>query len=477
MIPPKLFISYSWSNPDHEQWVINLATNLRESGVDVIFDKWDLKEGHDAIAFMEQMVNDPEIKKVVMVCDEKYASKANSRAGGVGTETQIISRDVYEKQDQEKFVALVCEKDKEGKPYLPTYYRSRIYIDLSELDNYAENFERLLRWIFDKPLYEKPEIGNPPSFLSDDHTSLGTTSYFRRSIDAIKNNKSYATGAFDEYCQIFTANLERFRIRKFEGEFDDAVIKNLEDFLPYQNEILQLLIAIAQYSPVEEFIHHIHTLLENLLPYLIPPTNFPYKDWDFDNFRFIIHELFLYSIATLLKYERFEQVNYLLEQHYYVPGNLAYGKEVMEGFDIFDYEIKSLSYRNQRLKLNRLSLRADILKQRCSVIGLEFRYLMQADFVGFMRAEIESSNDYRLRWMPETLIFVVHSNYPFEIFARSVSKAYFDKVKVILRIQSPKDIEPLLQSYHDNRNGLPNWEYRRINPAALLGYDRLATRP
>lgn len=55
---PKLFISYSWSSPEHEAWVLNLAEELRSNGVDVVFDKWDLKEGHDAIAFMEQMVTD-----------------------------------------------------------------------------------------------------------------------------------------------------------------------------------------------------------------------------------------------------------------------------------------------------------------------------------------------------------------------------------------------------------------------------------
>ena len=47
--------SYCWSSEEHEQWVINLATELREAGVDVIFDKWDLKEGHDALKFMEKM--------------------------------------------------------------------------------------------------------------------------------------------------------------------------------------------------------------------------------------------------------------------------------------------------------------------------------------------------------------------------------------------------------------------------------------
>lgn len=96
MEKPKLFISYSWSNPTHEQWVIDLASELTESGVHVILDKWDLKEGHDAVAFMEKMVTDSDISKVAIICDEVYAAKADGRAGGVGTETQIISREVYE---------------------------------------------------------------------------------------------------------------------------------------------------------------------------------------------------------------------------------------------------------------------------------------------------------------------------------------------------------------------------------------------
>jgi TIR domain len=63
MTPPCLFISYSWSSQDHEIWVVNLATQLRESGIDVILDKWELKEGHDSVAFMEKMVTDPTIQK------------------------------------------------------------------------------------------------------------------------------------------------------------------------------------------------------------------------------------------------------------------------------------------------------------------------------------------------------------------------------------------------------------------------------
>ena len=116
---------------------------------------------------MEKMVTDPNISKVAMICDRLYAEKADGRSGGVGTETQIISAEIYAAQDQTKFVAILPERDEDGKPLLPTYYRSRIYIDLSNSELYATNFEQLLRWVFDKPLHVKPEIGRMPAFLSD----------------------------------------------------------------------------------------------------------------------------------------------------------------------------------------------------------------------------------------------------------------------------------------------------------------------
>jgi len=347
---PKVFISYSWSSPQHEEWVINLATGLRQAGVNVILDKWDLKEGHDAIAFMEKMVNDPEIKKVIIISDRVYVQKADSRKGGVGTETQIISKEIYEKVEQDKFVVVIAEKDENGRPYLPTYYKSRIYIDLTEPDSYTENFEKLLRWIYDKPLYKKPELGEPPSFLfENEQLSLGTTLLLKRTIDAIKNGKVYSFGALNDYLETFSKNLENFRIKNYEGEFDEAVLKNIQSFLPYRDEFIQLLLTIANYDSRNEFIELLHRFFESLIPYMFRPLVLTdYKGWDFDNFKFIIHELFLYAVAILIKFERFQQVELLLSQDYYAPDN--YGPDKMVSFSIFYSFIHSLDYRKKRLK-------------------------------------------------------------------------------------------------------------------------------
>lgn len=477
---PKLFISYSWSSPEHEKWVINLAAELVENGVDVIFDKWDLKEGQDANAFMERMVTDPDIKKVAIICDRIYAEKANSRSGGVGTETQIISPEVYSKADQNKFVAVLAEKDENGNPYLPAYYKSRIFINLSDSDLYASNFEQLLRWVYDKPLYVKPELGKKPSFLSEDNPiSLETTTKFRRAVDAIRNNKEYATGALGEFFSTFSTNLEKFRINDKEGEFDDKVIDNIEKFLPFRNEAVEIFLIIAQYRDTPESIRQLHYFFESLIPYLQRPKDVTsWKDWDFDNFRFIAHELFLYCIGCLLKYECFSSTSNFLRQDYYIEDNSDYGRDVMVPFPELQQHIASLEYRNKRLQLRRVSLQADLLKQRSNIPSITFRQLMQADFVLFIRDCFDSIRNKKNQcWWPYTLIYIGRFGGTFEIFARAQSMEYFDKLKCLFDIQQKDDFVNLFEAFKNEELRVPHWDFHSFSPEDLIGFKNMATRP
>jgi hypothetical protein len=89
-VTPRVFISYSWTSPNHERWVMDLATQLVESGVDVILDKWNLREGNHAYKFMESMVTDSKVTKVIIVSDKRYAEKADNRKGGLGAESQRV---------------------------------------------------------------------------------------------------------------------------------------------------------------------------------------------------------------------------------------------------------------------------------------------------------------------------------------------------------------------------------------------------
>lgn len=333
---PKAFISYSWTSPEHGEWVIQLASQLRENGVDVILDKWDLKEGHDAVAFMEKMVADPDIKKVVVVLDSGYVEKADGRKGGVGTETQIISAEVYKKTDQNKFVAVIAEKDAEDKPYLPIYYKSRIYIDLSDPDAYANSFDQLLRWVYDKPLHVKPELGKAPEFVKEDAITLPTRSRARRAIDLARTGGMGAAGALDEYLAVLGDELEKFRISKNNIEpFDELVIKNIAAFLPYRDEYIEVVSTVARHWQVVDAGQYLHKFLEKIAIYLFrPPSITSWTETDFDNFYFIVHEIFLYTIAILIRHERFDPVNALLSTGYYLGDAAQNRLDPIEDFGI-----------------------------------------------------------------------------------------------------------------------------------------------
>jgi hypothetical protein len=105
-----------------------------QDGIDVVLDVYDMKEGHDKYSFMERMVTDPYVTHVLVVCDKAYSQKADAKKAGVGTESQIISREVYEKVEQSKFIPVVCEFSDDLEPFLPTFFKSRNLLKFAALE-------------------------------------------------------------------------------------------------------------------------------------------------------------------------------------------------------------------------------------------------------------------------------------------------------------------------------------------------------
>lgn len=474
---PKVFISYSWASSEHEEWVLAFANQLSDAGVHVILDKWDLKEGQDAHAFMETMVSDESIKKVLLICERSYVSKANSRIGGVGTESQIITPEIYGKKDQSKYVAVVRERDESGEACVPLYYKARIHIDLSNAASYAENFEKLVRWIYDKPLYVRPELGGKPSYLTENAeiVRLSTTAAFARAMDALKNGKLHAVPALIEYFDIFIAEFEKFRLDSGRDPFDEAVMESIKNFIPYRDEVVRLISTIITYSDNEETRTLVHRFFERMLPYQSAPLNSgSYRDWDWDNYAFITHELFLFVIAYCLKVEKFEFALNLIESEYHQPKRFNYGHPPMAPYLDFRTYLKSFEARNQRLQLRRLSLRADVLKERCVGSQVEFTHLMQADFVLYLRSKIIFKDQFAM-WWPETLIYYGHRGAVFESFARSISRKYFEKIKLLIGVSSKEELGIALDQIETEQR-LPQWQFETINPRYMCQFDLLATK-
>lgn len=154
---PKAFISYSHDSQDHKKWVLDFAIRLRNNGVDAILDQWDLKPGDDLPQFMERGLSSAD--RVLMVCSEKYVEKANNGAGGVGYEKMIVTADLLKTIDSNKVIPLIRQN---GTHSVPTFLRSKLFIDFSQPDQFEFSFDELIRTLHNSPLFEKPAIANNP---------------------------------------------------------------------------------------------------------------------------------------------------------------------------------------------------------------------------------------------------------------------------------------------------------------------------
>ncbi|MEI8234158.1 MAG: toll/interleukin-1 receptor domain-containing protein [Verrucomicrobiota bacterium] len=155
---PLVFISYSHDSKPHKEWVAGFALRLREKGVEVLFDQFDIGPGDDVPKFMERAVS--EADHVLMVCTETYVRKADDGKGGVGYEAMVVTGELIRDLGTSKFIPVIRQSGPD-KP-VPRCVSTRFYVDLSEGADIEEEFEKLLRKIHQVPKLKKPPLGANP---------------------------------------------------------------------------------------------------------------------------------------------------------------------------------------------------------------------------------------------------------------------------------------------------------------------------
>ncbi|GEM_PF-2573844 len=172
---PRVFVSYSWEGPAHQEWVSNFAFRLRKAGIDVKLDHWDLQLGDSLTHFMEREIT--EADRVLIVCTPTYKEKSDARTGGVGYEEGIISSELLASGNQRKFIPILREGDQNSA--IPTGLKGKLFANLRSDDEQA--IQRLIDTILGK-LVGPPPLGQPdpaPGISSDSspheqdaHTSI-----------------------------------------------------------------------------------------------------------------------------------------------------------------------------------------------------------------------------------------------------------------------------------------------------------------
>lgn len=456
MVEPKVFISYSWTDQAHQELVKHWAERMIADSIDVVLDIYDLKEGHDKYAFMERMVTDPSVTHVLVICDKKYAEKANTRKAGVGTESQIISSEVYEKVEQSKFIPIVCEFGDDGEPILPAFMKSRMWINFSSSEAENENWEQLVRLLYGKPQHVKPKKGKAPSYITSD-TPVPTSESFakfnslKQAVLQGKKGISHYRRDFIESCIAYADDL-RVRERPAVDSMGEKVVEDCGKLKAIRNHLCDWILLEGEITDSEELSDAVIDVLEKLRELKSrPPEINTWNDSWFDAHAVFVYEAFLYIIAALLKTGAYHVLHEIYSSHYLLPSTDRYGRSNYERFDCFYGYSESLQAVLAPEGRSLYAPTAELLKRQADREDLPFDDIMQAELLTLLMSFITPD----IRWYPQTLHYSSHGNgYPF--FVRATQHKHYKKLSIITGILTVDELRKKVKEGHD-RVGVSQW--------------------
>lgn len=445
---PRAFISYSWSSPGHQARIRQWAEQMVNDGVDVVLDVWDLNEGDDKYAFMEKMVTDESVTHVLVFSDSEYSVKADTRKAGVGTESQIISREVYSKVQQSKFIPVVCEFDESGEPCLPVFLKSRIWIDFSSPEAANDNLEKLIRVLYGKPAYNKPSLGKAPTYITTKDivpASPAVTKFvaLKQAIIQEKRGLKLYRQDFLGACYSYADTL-RIRERPDEMNMGERVLEDCGKLKLVRDHIVDWVLLESEFNQSEEFGDSLIEMLERLLDLKSRPTEVnSWSDVWFEAHRVFVYETFLYIIAALIKTGALSILHLVLTNHYLLPETEWYGDNRFGTFGAFygySDTLQILAPEGQRL----FAPAAELIKRQADRTDVPFTDVIQAEVLVLLMAFITDVK----HWYPQTLFYSSRSS-AFPFFLRAAQHRNYQKLAQITGIDSVEQLRKAVKEGHE----------------------------
>lgn len=442
---PKVFISYAWGS---SELVLELAQRLATHGVDVVLDKWELKEGQDKYAFMERCVNDPEITKVLIICDKAYAQKANLRTGGVGDETVIISSEIYGNMKQEKFIPVIAEKDKDGQPYVPTYIKTRIYIDLSDVQTYEEEYEKLLRNIYEKPQFVKPKLGKRPEWIDDEKTNFFPVKDLIRQIQGSRTDvkrRGCISRFQTAYIDVLKSYYEKGTMpeRKYELFLSTKVVRDI--FLEFVEILSENETDYAEI--LTDFFENMYNQLTCIKTF-DPKGVSGYED-DFDVFKNLIWELFICVIAYMRYIKDYLSINTMITHTYFLETSMFGGSVKQKNYTAFRYHSSVIEeqYKPDTEMKSKFTLRGDVIcNQREKLPIYKGEAIAEADLFLYQVCNAyelveDEASWHDAYWFPS--LYVYAKSTPIE-WKKMRSRKFCGKMMILFGVESIEELKNVI---------------------------------
>lgn len=184
-------------------------------------------------------------------------------------------------------------------------------------------------------------------------------------------------------------------------------------------------------------------------------------------YKFIIWELFLYTIAVLLKNQQFKAIEVLTNTHYFI--DLENGEELEGNFSIFNHYIEPLErLMNIRLYQGRSQSVAAKIVLDNATNRYPQNFLVETDLLLYY-LDCLNNQDPTKRWYPRLHHHAVYLNLWF--FKRLKSRRYLEKAMVVFSANSIDELKDKLCNINyklENVHSIPKIE-------RLISFDDLGS--
>jgi hypothetical protein len=201
--------------------------------------------------------------------------------------------------------------------------------------------------------------------------------------------------------------------REERDQWDDHLVRALQQTLPLVTDFARVADEVAAHDSQEAALGLFRGFAPLFSQYNLPPGfSGGFFDVQFDLPKFVGHELMVTLFSALIWERRWRLVADLCRETVMIPNaGRRFQAETPVTYIYASEYLKLLDYRNERLKLNRLSLHADILKERHETGDLAeqspWRRFQDADVFLYLRSVFEQpQEDFWEVWRPWTAVFL-----------------------------------------------------------------------
>jgi len=339
--------------------------------------------------------------------------------------------------------------DNEGKPFLPVFLKSRIFVNFANLSSFEEEYEKLIRLIYDRPEKSRPSLGSPPSYLTENTVNVYKSGFLVSSIkNQLDRNPSSLDRISSEFFTLFEDELWEFVLPDIRDVGDkklDLIENRLHDFQLLKKSFVDFTFIVTSTEYNFNF-DYLISFFEKVNRYQ-KPRDENASQWytaDFEVLKIIFQELFVYCIAICIKNSNFKLAGELLNGTYVFessPRRIDNPDRSFCGIILIP-EIFNGHYNRSNIAPMGNYYLANLYK-------LSKDEFVTADVICYISCFLFQPNKSYYKWYPHSNAHYgsVRSHVVFRFFEKLESRSFYERIKPIFNDISLDEMKKKLYEY------------------------------